>query len=79
MWVTELLQADGDQVPLQAGFLDTGHREVVLYPRTQGWGSTTLHYIVSFRLKTVLAHCARIRLRQVTFLALLDLRGLELL
>lgn len=49
--VTELLQADGDQVPLQAGFLDTGHREVVLCPRTQGWVSTTLHYIVSFRLK----------------------------
>lgn len=26
VWVTELLQADGNQVPLQAGFLDTEHR-----------------------------------------------------
>lgn len=74
-----MLQADGDQVPLQAGFLDTGHREVVLCPRTQGWGSTTLHYIVSFRLKKVLAPCARICLRQATFLPFLELRGLELL
>lgn len=48
MWVTELLQTDGNQVPLQAGFLDRQD--------TEKWGRVLTRVTVALLNHTTLHH-----------------------